>query len=282
MKFPDNWDAKRIFDSIPYAMSIFRMDHTVIYQNPLSVKLLGKVKYCYEKFPNTRNNWGTTSCDNCPLQKPFYAKRKVVHLLKLIINNQQQDTKVDYIPILDDDGNVHQFMQITTPLVSANSLRFRLLAKPDQLQSDLKFLMVRFGKIGGEKVAGDSLFDWEMGDDTIFITSLAAYWILALGQGEAMNEGLYGPLPLIKFTEYSSMAYAVILKSDNADYRFKGKEYSILLILFKKYLQTIFEEREMIAKFLHKKFLNVRKVESIDDSFISELKSSLLSLLLYS
>ncbi len=145
----------------------------------------------------------------------------------------------------------------------------------NQFEDEFFFTFIRFGMTGAEIVVSELLPFIEEEKQMDFLTIFGAYWMISLGQGEHYNEGFFGPLPVLQYTDYLSYGLSLIMASDNSDERLKGKDYTILLIFVKSQMEPMFLNRIEIEKLLRKNLIELKKAEEISMLDLQVLKETL-------
>ncbi len=115
---------QKLFDATPCFMSVQDMDLTIASINTLYRDKIGEFEgqQCYEKLMHR-----TKPCVDCPLQKTFEDGKS--HQLETVLTNKKGE-KVNVLiwsaPLVDDDGEVVQVMEMITDITQIRKLQDRL------------------------------------------------------------------------------------------------------------------------------------------------------------
>lgn len=115
---------QKLFDSSPCYMSVQDMDLTIGSINTLYRDKIGEYEgqQCYEKLMHRRS-----PCVDCPLQKTFEDGKS--HQLETVFTNKKGE-KINALiwsaPLVDDEGEVIQVMEMITDITQIRKLQDRL------------------------------------------------------------------------------------------------------------------------------------------------------------
>ena len=110
------------------------------------------------------------------------------------------------------------------------------------------------------------------------LTRLGTFYLIAIGQGDGYNEGLFGPLP-ISGTNYTSILYSFCVPDPTAiDDRLKENNLIILTYIIKKELEYAFSNRAALELVFEKFTKSISEVNDITSDRIDEIKLEILNI----
>lgn len=139
-------------------------------------------------------------------------------------------------------------------------------------------VLLKMGELGPEVVlAEDWLEDKDRQEEVL--TKLGYFYVVTLGQGSDGHEGLYGPLPVPSLPDHIGMAYTFFIPDPtNADPRFKGKSYCILVFILPESLHTYFSNRSLLEDILNIELNSFNNLQAVTMEALEGLKFSMLGL----
>jgi tetratricopeptide (TPR) repeat protein len=131
-------------------------------------------------------------------------------------------------------------------------------------------------KLGPEIYISDDL-RFSKTNKIILETKAGVYFMAAVGQGNNLNEGLFGPLPFPDSQDYESIIFTTFLDDiENSDPRSKGKSYCMFVVTFPKQFESYYSNRQYLIQILNtfqRKFENLQAIKAKD---IVDLKLQLI------
>lgn len=107
---------------------------------------------------------------------------------------------------------------------------------------------------------------------------IGVFYSTAIGQGNRHHQGLFGPLPITDYDEYSSLIYTTIHKdSTQDDDRMKGSSYCLFCIFYQIKYARLFYNRDAIRKAIINILEKLADINDITEAFLEDLKNEIYS-----
>lgn len=115
-------------------------------------------------------------------------------------------------------------------------------------------------------------------DEDELLMQMAIYYTTALGQGNIINVGLFGPLPVPKASNLVSLVYSFIASDPTyEDPRAEGKTYAFVVLSIPESLIQLFTNRAAIQKIFEEELKKISAIQDIDMIALRKLKKKILS-----
>ncbi|MHA2232030.1 MAG: PAS domain S-box protein [Candidatus Hodarchaeales archaeon] len=115
-------------------------------------------------------------------------------------------------------------------------------------------------------------------DEDELLLQMAIYYTTALGQGNIVNQGLFGPLPVPKTPGLVSLVYSFIVSDPTyEDPRAEGKTYAFVVLSIPESLIQLFTNRVAIQKIFEKELEKISVIQDLDMNALRKLKKKMLS-----
>ncbi|MHA2232451.1 MAG: PAS domain-containing protein, partial [Candidatus Hodarchaeales archaeon] len=138
--------------------------------------------------------------------------------------------------------------------------------------------LFKMGSKGAEVVITEQFPFAEDSEHANVLAQMGVYYLTALGQGNSLNTGLFGPLPVAGVPDYVSLAYAFVIKDPTfKDPRAKEQAYAFFVLVIPEMLVRLFTNRVALSKIFEKELGNLSMIQEIDLSRLKTLKHHLLS-----
>ena len=109
------------------------------------------------------------------------------------------------------------------------------------------------------------------------IVMTGSLFSIALGQGQAYHEGLFGPLPFGE-KDLSSIVYALLIEDlTQVQKRTHNQTYLLLCLVFTKKMGPIFYDRQKLKEIFDSQTKNLKNIEDIDNNFLEFLRKKIIS-----
>ena len=265
-------------DNLPFGISIQTKDRTIQYENETAVIFFGNASLhekCYRRW-NYLPGEGDSICKDCPAT--ICSQDKKIHqILRKTLNQQQQEIYVEIqcIPILNSVGEIVQYLEIIKDVTNQENTKILAKYSIEEIVKSLEFSLINYGTTGSEIIVTDQL-QFITTDFATTVYKLASFTYIGLFQNKDLRLGLYGPLPVLDYVDYSMLIFTFNLISQNIiDPRKGGKDNCMLLIFYKRDFQFIFSKRDNIATYITSKITQIPFLEEIDASWFEKFKSDI-------
>lgn len=136
--------------------------------------------------------------------------------------------------------------------------------------------LFKMGAKGPEPVITEQLPFANGSEDEILIR-IGLHYVMALGQGNVTNTGLFGPLPMPRIQGYLGLAYSfLIADASDKDPRTEGRTFSFIVLSIPEALIHIFSNRAAIQEIFEKELHYIATIQDIDLSMLKMLKQRIL------
>lgn len=259
-------------DLLPIPISIQTPHRDLIYENKRMKELFGHLprKKCYQRFNRD------TPCNFCGLDIALETKEEAHFYVKTEINGKQTFLEVIYQPLYDDDNQLKGYVEIMHEL----PYHFLpLLDMANQLNEiPYSVAVLRFGKTGSEIIFREELpFPIASEEIEPFLTMMGVHWFALINQGNNINLGFFGPIPVTQHKGFVSYAALAKVKSNDADPRLQGTDLLLTLFFTNKKYSHLFNYHELFFDIIQRKYHKLNDVNELDSVLISELKESIIS-----
>lgn len=261
-----------ILDQIPMGISIQDLNYTIQYENKAAIDTFGsfKGKKCYSRWNYTGQRG---KCEDCPSNIALLDK-KPHYIIRRMKDQSGKDITVEitHIPLLDDNSNVVKFIEIIKDITTAEELKILNSAERGNIFKEIYFGITSFASHGGQLHLTDPL---PMIQEEIknFYTKVSMFWFTAIGQGDSWSSGMYGPLPLLNYDDYSSTVYSFRKKTkSDIDPRLGGVDPVMLIIITRTENDIFLNHRLEYAKLIREFFEGVEYLEDLTPKSLGDLK----------
>lgn len=135
----------------------------------------------------------------------------------------------------------------------------------------------KLGEIGPEVVMSEPIPITSNPQE--LLAKIGLFYMVALGQGEDANTGLFGPLPIPNIQDHVGITYSFFINDPKAiDERLSGKTYGFFVFILPQILLPFFGERDKIASNIEKELNNIKSPEDISLDFLKTMKLKVLGL----
>lgn len=263
MKF---FDWSKIVDLMPVALSIQTPERELLYENKKMKELFGNQprRVCYHRFK--RNS----PCKFCGLNIAFSRKKETRVYVKTHINGTDKVMEIAYQPLYDEEGKLWSYIEVMHELPHHFLSLIGVVEQFNQIPYSIA--VVRFGKKGSEILFNERLpFDVSEGE-VPFLTMISVHWFASINQGNNLNTGFYGPLPVTSHSEYLTYASLTKIKSEDADPRLNGYELILTIFITKKKFAPLFNYHDELYDTIAEVYGTISQVGEIDQLFIKKMK----------
>jgi hypothetical protein len=267
---------KIILDQLPMGISIQDLNYTIQYENKAAIEMFGsfKGKNCYTRWDYTGNRG---KCEDCPSNIALLDKKghSIIRRMK-DRSGKDMTIEINHIPLLDNDNNIVKFIEIIKDITTTEELKILDSDVRDDLFKEIYFGITSFASHGGQLHLTDPL---PMIDEDIknFYTKVSMFWFTAIGQGDGWCLGMYGPLPLLNYDDYTSTVYSFRKKTkSDIDPRLGGVDLVMLIIITRKENDIFLSHRLEYATLIRKFFDGIEFLEDLTSNSLNNLKENLL------
>ncbi len=271
--------AEEILETIPLAISVQNPDRSLIYENRAMKELFGHAprKMCYNRWDYLEKE-GDHPCQYCPAYSMVLNKKPGRVVVKRNdIHGKEGIFEISHYPVIDEQGKLVKYIEVIENITDKVFMDMASENLDKVLSEEIFISIVRFGNLGGEVVITEDLPYVEYPKE--FLIKESAFWIAAVGQGNYLNEGLYGPLPVLDLAGIVSLGFSKVMHSESSDVRFKGKDYVFLLIFSPEKYLPLFSDREKITNLLNETLDKMKTSENLVDIDLKDLKLNLFSVI---
>ncbi|MCG3217723.1 MAG: response regulator [Candidatus Heimdallarchaeota archaeon] len=143
-------------------------------------------------------------------------------------------------------------------------------------ESDFYSAVFNIGEEGTQLISYEDIHFMKNPKDEL--TRLGTFYLIAIGQGDGYNEGLFGPLP-ISNTDFTSILFSFCVEDPHAvDVRLKEHNLIILTYIIKKELEYAFSDRTAIQSLLEEVTSSITEVKDLTEELVSEIKIKLMKI----
>jgi len=270
--------AEEILDSLPFGISVQSIDRVLLYENKAMREIFGDNprEYCFSRWKYL-DDQGEAPCKFCPGRVSLVdGKQHSVVANVELQNGKKAFLEITHIPIINEEGKIEKFIEIIKD-VTEKTDELTFLHSQIDFKSMIYLSIIHFGNLGGEILITEKLPI--VNDLKTFLINEAAYWFTAVGQGNYLNEGLYGPLPILDKSDYVSLGFSRVMLSNNSDSRLGGKDYVFILIFLPRFLLPYFNNRERVLSFFKLQLGLYTYSEDLIAMDIDELKKDFIEFL---
>lgn len=259
-------DYKTILDNLPYIVTIQDLNYTIIYENKKSVELFGTRLHakCWEIWADLPG-LGKGVCEDCMLSI-VQLDRTEHTIFRTVVSNEGDEKllKIVHVPLFDKKGNMTHIIEIIEDITdyTYNPRELRTL---QNMLENIRYAFVKLGEKGSEVVTTDKLHSMNINNETFFLEKLTVYLITAVIQGYHVNDGLYGPLPVLDKPNHLAFVYPFSIKDPQViDPRKQGIETVLLFIFIHRSASFLFRKLPAIEKYVKELVSEFAELQEID------------------
>lgn len=147
------------------------------------------------------------------------------------------------------------------------------------IQDIIYITLLRVGVVGPEVVITE-IPHFLDGFSEDILTLMGVYYATALGQGEDLNIGLYGPLPIPRISDYEALIYSFFIADPtHEDLRGEGDCFALIsLSIPKSDMQLFSNRRRRIEDLVEQRIKELAAIQDIDLEMLKALKQQIISL----
>lgn len=136
--------------------------------------------------------------------------------------------------------------------------------------------LFKMGEKGPELVVTEQL-PFANDSEEQLLTRIGLHYVMALGQGNVINTGLFGPLPMPRIPGYLGLAYSFLI-ADPSDFdpRTEGRTFSFIVLSIPEALMHLFSNRAVIQEIFERELSQIATIQDIDLSMLKMLKQRIL------
>lgn len=266
-----------ILDSLPFAITVQNQDRIVLYENKAAVDFLGSWlgRKCFLRW-SYKEDYENKICSDCPGHVTFVdqTSHKIVKQTK-DPNGNSIILEITHVPIRKDSEHFESYIEIMRNITFSERQNIDLLNFP---KNELMVSFTRFGYHGGEIMKTTPLNFLENDKPSELLIKMSAFWFAAIGQGHNWPKGLFGPLPVLDYTNYNSYAYSLKLKCEDPHDTRLGDDDLILCLLFtNRFDNHLNENTSQIEGYLEKYFEGIDNTSQITEELLNNLQQEILS-----
>lgn len=265
-------------ENLDIGLSIQSKDLTVIYENARMRELTGGFSFrkCFERWEHLQGYDGKP-CRECTIAVSIAdGKEYSVLTEKITPEGHKLLLEVNHIPLLNRDGTMEVLIETYKDVT--NEERYLTPSEPANNKFSLGF--VKFGNMGGEYVVGDNQIELDIDEVEVFYSRMGIFWFTAIGQGHQWISNLFGPLPVLDYYDYVSMAYSFKLKDETlTDTRAKGVDLVLLIFVVHRDLVSRYEKRDSIVKSIEKIIKKVGSIKYLSTAVLNDIRKEIEKLI---
>ena len=130
---------KEILDILPYGISIQTIEYKVLYENKAMTDLVGHYmgKKCFTRW-SYLPDYNDAACKDCPLQ--WSLKDNKVHVIvRKLLDKKGNDLYIEitHIPILNDDSEFTQFIEIVKNVTDNEEAKLLILEDREKIFKEM-------------------------------------------------------------------------------------------------------------------------------------------------
>lgn len=110
------------------------------------------------------------------------------------------------------------------------------------------------------------------------LLKLATFTVIAIGQGDSYNKGLFGPMPVPNKKDYLTLLFSFTIEDKKLqDQRYEGKNYALIAFMVHNKVIHFFYNRKAIKEVFEVSISKVTNIKNIDNEFLASLRNKLLT-----
>ncbi len=269
MEHPVDWS--KIIDLLPVAVSIQTPERKLIYENKKMKSLFGDQprSVCYHRFNRS------SPCKFCALNVALGTGKMAHVYVKTVIDGSEKFLELFYHPLYDETGNIEAYIEVVHELPH---LFLPMLDVANQFSKiPFSIAVLRFGEKGSQIVHAEEFpFPIHQEEIEAFMSMLGVHWFASINQGNNINLGFYGPIPVSSHNDFVSYAALTKIHAEDSDPRLKGEELILTMIFAKKKHTQFFNYHEELYDVICESYSWIQAIENINEQFISDLKSRII------
>ena len=271
----------QLLNKLPYAITVHDNNDNIVYENSKAIELFGirPDSICQSRWCRHSDEI-ENACPLCPgkFTKEDQKEHKVFR--KLIDTNLNvRYLEFETVPVLDRNNESDGFIEIVRDVTKGETIKVNNLKSTLEKTEPRHYALMKHGITGSEIVFKDKVYFVD--NDIEFLIKLASFAFIGIVQNnQTGRSGLFGPLPVLDFSEREMYSYTFTTTDLNIlDERKHHQELLLLLIMFERNDSIVSINRQLINDLISSYVYKTKNITDLTPEWFHLVKTEINKLI---